>query len=66
MFSFVCFLFPVVSGHILSLSTQCPNDGEKVKVLVLSTEQQGKNEDSSLLIMASLPAQNIAGKKHSG
>lgn len=60
------FIFPAVSGHILSLSTQCPRDGEKVKVLVLSTEEQDKNEDSSLLIMASLPAQNIAGKKQSG
>lgn len=55
------FSFPVIPGPILSLSTQCIRDCRQVKVLALSSGQQGGNHDGSLLMMFSLPAKDFAG-----
>lgn len=61
LFVICLFVFPVVPGPILSLSTQCIRDCEQVKVLALCTGKNGENNDGSLLTVLSLPARDLAG-----
>ncbi|XP_047190803.1 cilia- and flagella-associated protein 43 isoform X4 [Scophthalmus maximus] len=51
----------VVPGPILSLSTQCIRDCEKVTVLALCAGQEGKHRDGRLLTLLSLPAKDLTG-----
>lgn len=55
------FLFPVVPGPVLSLSTQCTRDCEQVKVLALCAGQDCKKDCGSLLTVLTLPTKDIAG-----
>ncbi|KAI3363278.1 hypothetical protein L3Q82_011908 [Scortum barcoo] len=52
--------YTVVPGRILSLSTQC-EDCEHVKVLALSTGQEVRNHDGSLLTLLSMSARDLTG-----
>ncbi|XP_023282389.1 cilia- and flagella-associated protein 43 [Seriola lalandi dorsalis] len=51
----------VVPGPILSLSTQCIRNSGQVKVLALSTGQEGRKHEGSLLTLLSLPAKDLTG-----
>ncbi|XP_029377676.1 cilia- and flagella-associated protein 43 [Echeneis naucrates] len=53
--------YTVVSGPILSLSSQCIRDREQIKVLALSTGQKGRNDSGCLLTLLSLPVKDLAG-----
>ncbi|XP_029962541.1 cilia- and flagella-associated protein 43 [Salarias fasciatus] len=51
--------YTVAPGSIVSLSTQCIRDSEKVKVLLLCAGQGNLNHDGELLLLLSLPATNL-------
>lgn len=55
------FCFSVVSGPVLSLSTQCIRDCEQVKLLALCAGRNEHNESGSLLTVLSLSMRSLAG-----
>ncbi|KAF7220427.1 cilia- and flagella-associated protein 43 isoform X1 [Nothobranchius furzeri] len=57
--SFTVVGYIVISGCILLLSTQCFGNADKVDVLALCSDQEGKPEDGSLLTVFSLPVEDI-------